>query len=372
MTGRARLLHVFPTFGPGGTELRMASIISGLGETFTHTIVPLNGQRGAADRITRSIAIDFLDAPAGRGDLLYPLKLRRLISSVQPDLLLTYNWGAIDAVLGCMIAPPCSIVHNECGFGPDEAAHLKRRRIWTRRIALRQVFRTIVVSRLLQRVAHTRFGLSEDKVRFIQTGVDTERFTPGRNDELRQQWGLDADTVVFGFAGGLRGEKNLHLLLSAFREAMLPGHAHLVLVGDGPERGELEHFSAQLGLRDRVSFCGHVSDMSKAMRAFDAFVMSSRTEQTPNALLEAMATGLPVIATNVGDCAALVGAAGASFIVTPDDRAGYAAALQRLAASRDECRDLGALNRKRALAEFSKSRMIEEYRDVYEEALAKG
>ena len=370
MTVRARLLHVFPTFGPGGTELRMASIISGLGETFAHTIVPLNGQRGAADRITRSIAVDFLHAPAGRGDLLYPLKLRRLISSVQPDLLLTYNWGAIDAVLGCMIAPPCSIVHNECGFGPDEAAHLKRRRIWTRRIALRQVFRTIVVSRLLQRVARTHFRLSQDKVRFIQTGVDTERFTPGRNDELRQRWGLDADAVVFGFAGGLRGEKNLQLLLTAFREAMLHDHAHLVLAGDGPDRTELEQLTAQLGLASRVSFHGHASDIAEVMRAFDVFVMSSRTEQTPNALLEAMASGLPVIATDVGDCAALVGSAGAAFVVAPADRSGYAAALQQIEADTDLRRDLGAANRARAIAEFSKSRMIDEYRDVYKAALA--
>lgn len=372
MSGRARLLHVFPTFGPGGTELRMASIISGLGQTFAHTIVALNGQRTAADRIPRSIAVDFRQAPAGRGGLLYPLALRRLITSVQPDLLLTYNWGAIDAVLGCLIAPPCAMVHNECGFGPDEAVHLKRRRVWTRRIALRHVSRTIVVSRLLLRVARTRFGLSEDKVRFIQTGVDTERFSPGRNDELRQQWGVDADTVVFGFAGGLRGEKNLRLLLTAFGEARLRDRAHLVLVGDGPERNELEQLTAQLGLRACVSFHGHVADISRAMRAFDVFVMSSRTEQTPNALLEAMATGLPVIATDVGDCAALLGSAGGPFVITRDDHAGYAAALRRIASGTDLRRELGAMNRSRAIAEFSKSRMIEQYRDVYESALTKG
>ena len=216
MAPRASLLHVFPTFGPGGTELRMASIINGLGDAFTHTIVALNGKQGASERLDPSVAVRFMQAPPGRGGVLYPLALRRVILSTRPDLLVTYNWGAIDAVLGCMIAPPCSMVHNECGFGPDEASQLKSRRVWVRRVALRRVFFTIVVSRVLQRLARTRFLLPEDKLRFIQTGVDTERFAPGRNPELRRHWGLDDDTIVFGFAGGLRGEKNLHLLLTAF------------------------------------------------------------------------------------------------------------------------------------------------------------
>ena len=365
----ARLLHIFPTFGPGGTELRMASILNGLGEAFTHTIVPLNGQQGAAERLDPNVAVEFLRAPAGRGGLLYPMALRRIVLSARPDLLVTYNWGAIDAVLGCMVAPPCSMVHNECGFGPDEASTFKQRRIWTRRIALQRVFCTIVVSRMLHEVARTRFGLTEGKLRFIQTGVDTARFTPARNQELRRQWGADDETVVFGFAGGLRGEKNLHLLLKAFREASLPNDV-LVLIGDGPDRGELEQLAVNLGIGDRVLFQGHASDISRMMPAFDVFVMSSRTEQTPNALLEAMACGLPVIATNVGDCAALVGASGAPFIVDSDDHAAYAGALQRLAESPDLRRALGADNRTRAVAEFSKDRMIQEYGDVYLSAIA--
>ena len=369
MKSRARLLHVFPTFGPGGTELRMASIINGLGEAFVHTIVALNGQKGAAERLNPDVAVEFLQAPSGRGSLLYPLALRRAVLSARPDLLVTYNWGAIDAVLGCMIAPPCPMVHNECGFGPDEASHLKTRRVWVRRVALRRVFCTIVVSRLLHRLARTRFLLSEAKLRFIQTGVDTERFTPRRNRELRRQWGIDDETVVFGFAGGLRGEKNLHLLLTAFSEATLPGDARLVLIGDGPDRAELEQLVENLGIRERVSFRGHTSDISQVMPAFDVFVMSSRTEQTPNALLEAMACGLPVIATDVGDCAALVGASGASFIVGSNDRAGYAGALGRMAASKHLRAELGALNRSRAVTEFSKMRMIQEYREVYEAAV---
>ncbi len=369
MVPRASLLHIFPTFGPGGTELRMASIINGLGDAFTHTIVALNGKHGAAERLDPAIAVELMEAPPGRGGVLYPLALRRIILSARPDLLVTYNWGAIDAVLGCMIAAPCAMVHNECGFGPDEASQLKSRRVWIRRLALRRVFCTIVVSRALHRLARTRFLLPEDKLRFIQTGVDTERFMPGRNPELRRHWGLGDDAIVFGFAGGLRGEKNLHLLLTAFASATLPDDAHLVLIGDGPDRAELEQLAARLGIRERVSFRGHASDMSQVMPAFDVFVMSSRTEQTPNALLEAMACGVPVIATDVGDCAALVGPAGASFIVSSNDTTAYADALQRMAASKQVRCELSTLNRKRAITQFSKTRMIREYRSVYDEAV---
>lgn len=366
-----RLLHIFPTFGPGGTELRMASILNGLGDSFRHMIIPLNGQRGAAERLNRNVEVEFLRAPAGRGSVLYPLALRRVVLSARPDLLVTYNWGAIDAVLGCMIAPPCSIVHNECGFGPDEASSFKRRRVWIRHVALQRVFCTIVVSRLLYRIALTRFGLSEGTLRFIQTGVDTGRFTPGRDHDLRRQWGATDETVVFGFAGGLRGEKNLHVLLRAFREAALPMDARLVLFGDGPDRGELEQLAGDLGIGERVLFHGHAADVSRVMPSFDVFVMSSLTEQTPNALLEAMACGLPVIATNVGDCADLVGADGTPFIIEAHDQIAYAAALRHLAESRELRRTLGAKNRTRAVAEFSKERMIREYADVYHKAIAR-
>ena len=186
---------------------------------------------------------------------------------------------------------------------------------------------------------------------------------------MRQQWGIDDETVVYGFAGGLRGEKNLHLLLKAFGEAALPDNSHLALVGDGPDRAELEQLAARLGIGPRVSFRGHVSDMSQVMPAFDVFVMSSRTEQTPNALLEAMACGLPVIATNVGDCAAIAGPHGAPFIVSSNDIADYAAALRRMAASDHLRRELGALHRNRAVAEFSKSRMVQQYGEVYDAAV---
>ena len=85
MKSRARLLHVFPTFGPGGMELRMASIINGLGDAFAHAIVALNGQQGAAERLDRRVAVEFLQAPPGRGGLLYPLALRRIVLSARPD-----------------------------------------------------------------------------------------------------------------------------------------------------------------------------------------------------------------------------------------------------------------------------------------------
>ena len=349
----------------------MASILNGLGDAFTHTIIPLNGNRGAAARLDPHVAVEFLRAPSGRGGLLYPVALRRIVVSAKPDLLVTYNWGAIDAVLGCMIASPCPMVHNECGFGPDEATSFKQRRVWTRGVALQRVFCTIVVSRVLYDVARSRFGLPEDKLRFIQTGVDTGRFTPGRNPGMRREWGAGDETVVFGFAGGLRGEKNLHLLLEAFREAAMPVDARLLLFGDGPDRADLERLAQHLGIRERVLFAGHAADISQVMPSFDVFVMSSRTEQTPNALLEAMACGLPVIATDVGDCLALVGAAGAPFIVDPNDQVAYAAAMRRLAENAELRQTLGAANRSRAVAAFSKSRMIQEYGDVYNAAIAR-
>src|SRR5687767_1172534 len=122
------LLHVFPTFGPGGAEIRVTKIMNALGHEAVHTILALSPDWRARDYIQPQIKTTFLPPPPGRGSLLYFLELRKVLWAEKPDLLLTYNWGAIQSVMAGRLAT-CPIVHNECGFGVDEAISLKLRRI---------------------------------------------------------------------------------------------------------------------------------------------------------------------------------------------------------------------------------------------------
>jgi glycosyltransferase involved in cell wall biosynthesis len=164
--------------------------------------------------------------------------------------------------------------------------------------------------------------------------------------------------------GGLRPEKNLELLLRGFAAAKLPD-ARLALVGEGACRGRLERVAQELGIGPKVIFEGQVADTAPCLAAFDVFVMSSITEQTPNALLEAMACGLPAVATDVGDTGDILAQCGWPAVVQPDDLQGYAARLREMAGSAQLREAVGSANRRRVLSDYSFERMVREYAELY-------
>lgn len=361
-----RLLHILSSFTPGGAELLLVSVMNALGVEFEHTVVPLNGRAEAAGLLR--VPCRVLAPPPGWSSPTYAWRLRRLITRERPELTLTYNWGAIDAVIGLAASAPCPVIHNEHGFGAEEAARLKRRRTLIRRWFLNRIYSTVVVSEQLHDIALKRYRLAPEKVRYIRNGIDIEEFQPRpKNIAWRRQHGIADEALVIGFLGVLRPEKRLGFLLKAFAEAQLPG-AVLALVGEGPRRGELEQQARELGLGGRVVFAGYTGRPAEALAGFDVFAMSSSTEQSPTALMQAMSSGLPVIATDVGDCAALVGG-GEPWVVDPADAAGYVERLRRLA-SAEERAWAGSRNRRRAVKEFSHHRMVAEYGALYREAIA--
>jgi glycosyltransferase involved in cell wall biosynthesis len=192
-------------------------------------------------------------------------------------------------------------------------------------------------------------------------------FRPELPRSWREEAGAGRDELLFGFLGALRPEKNLELLLRGFALANI-ANARLALIGDGPCRPGLERLAAELGIGGRVIFAGRADQPALALPALDVFAMSSSTEQMSNAMLEAMATGLPVVTTNVGDSRELLGKEGG--VVTPaGDLGGYASALRAMAESAPLRRQAGAANRRRAVAEYSNERMVRAYEALYREAV---
>ncbi|MBK9384040.1 MAG: glycosyltransferase [Planctomycetes bacterium] len=371
MSSAARPLHVvhaFATFAPGGPQVRTARLIDALGDSFRHSVLPMDGNASALERVTRRELVTIVDAERGRhgGTLRYARWLGAKIASLAPDLLITYNWGAMDAVLGARLRGIAPWIHAEDGFGPDEAVSFKRRRVWMRRLLLPRASAVIVPSRNLERIARSTWRLAAEQVRFIANGIDLDHFLPGDAAELRRELGLQPGDVLIGTVAHLRAEKDPLALLEGFSTiAAAHPRAHLLFVGDGVLGEELTRRTAELGLTARVHRLGFVPNPLACYRAMDVFALSSRTEQMPISLLEAMGCAKAVVSTGVGDVALMVAEANRAYVVPPGDRDAYARALGALCGDAQLRAALGRANRAEAERHFDQRAMVETYRRLW-------
>jgi L-malate glycosyltransferase len=360
------LVHVFPGFDVGGVEIRMASIMNSLGPDWRHTILSLYPNFGAAAALRPDLDVNLLPAPKSQKPFTYPIVLRRCIKELRPNLLLTYNWGAFDATLGVGLLPFCPVIYTETGLLFEEREGFLRHRALARKIVLNRIYKTVVVSNTMK-AALSSLPLKDSKLLLIRTGVDTERFRPQSKSEAKEQMGFNAEDLIMGFVGRLSAEKNVQLLLEAFAQAQLL-HAKLLIIGDGALRASLEELGRKHDIADKIVFCGNVQNPMRYYACMDVFLMSSVTEQTPNALLEAMACGLPAVCTDAGDTAEMLGSASKDFIVQSNNMLAYKEAIVRLAADSQLRSHIGNLNRERCEKHYSATRMYSEYKQLYSEA----
>jgi glycosyltransferase involved in cell wall biosynthesis len=378
---KPHLLHVVPTFVPAGIEMRTVHLIAGFGNELRHSILSMDGRIDAVDRLPPGAPVRILPSPAKAGSLRTAVHLRQLLLEEKPDLVLTYNWGAFDALLAARSLGFRRVLHHEDGFNADEALAFKRRRVLARRAVLPWVPRLVVPSQRLFTIATRLWKVPADRVRLIRNGIQLDVFTPAPKNpedtspELRRELGIPGDALVIGAVGHLRAEKNYLRLLDACAALPPELRAHVLLVGDGDERARLEERAARPDLAGRVHFTGYRPDPQRFYRAMDVFAITSDTEQMPVCLLEAMASRLPVVSTDVGDIRTVLPAEQEPWLVTlerPDGeatRTAFSRSLAGLARDPGARRRLGELNRRRAEERFSFAAMLAAYREIYHEVL---
>jgi len=300
-----------------------------------------------------------------RPDRFNALRMARVFRALRPDIVHTRNWTCIDAILGARLAGVPHVIHGEHGreaADPTGANRLRRR---VRRALAPLVSQFVTVSRDLNRWLVEDVRVPARKVRTIYNGVDTDRFAPGDREAARRALDIPAGWGVVGTVGRLDPVKDQAGLLRAFAVASAQRPSVLLIVGDGPLRAELDALGRGLGLDDRLRLLGDRQDVAQILRALDCFVLPSVGEGISNAILEAMATALPVVATRVGGNVELVEDGETGLLVEVGQPEGLVRALECYLGDSGIARKHGAAARVRVEREFGLARMLTGYGDLY-------
>lgn len=363
-----RLLHIFQSFEVGGTQARFARIANHHGRRFQHLVLALNGDLSSRSHLAAGLDVTFIPTPKRSGSMAANvLSYRAVLCGLRPDRLVTYGWGAMEwAVANTMLprigAPIAPHLHVEDAFGTGEYERRFARRSWLRRLYLRRSV-VAVPSRTLSDVARIEWRVPPAHLRHLPNGVDLNRFQPRR---IRPGSAHTAGPPVIGTVAALRPVKNLARLLRAFALVLQQQPARLRIVGGGVERRPLEQLAVELGIMPAVTFAGPTATPEQAYAAFDIFALSSDSEQMPLSLLEAMASGLPVVATDVGDVRTMLPDAAQQFVVRRDDAA-LAGALVALLRDAELRRGAGVLNRAHSEAYYGEDSMLGAWAGLFAE-----
>ncbi len=366
------IAHVVYSFRIGGLENGMVNLINRLPpERFRHTVVSLTDvDREFCKRIIRD-DVRFIELlkPPGPGVKLWP-QLSRVFRELAPDIIHTRNLAALEATVPAMFARIPVRIHGEHGRDVDDPDGSKSKPCWTRRAYSPFVTHYIALSRELENYLKARVGLSGRRISLICNGVDSERFAPAATREpLADSPFQEPGLCVLGTVGRLQAVKDQVGLVRAFAllaRADMQRRLRLVIAGEGAERGAIEAEVRKAALEDRVWLAGERKDVPAVMRSLDLFVLPSVAEGISNTVLEAMACGLPVVATAVGGNPELVRAGHTGELVPASDPRALAAVLQKYVDDPTKIRAHGQAARERIEAEFSLEGMVDRYRALYE------
>jgi len=366
-----RIVHVVHSLDIGGTENGVVSVINALHDEFRHSVVSMTEGRVLASRLPADIVIHCMNKRSGL-DLRVIVRLTALLRRLRPDAVHSRNWAAFDTVLAARLAQVPVVIHGEHGREIADPEGRNRRRNHVRRLSAPLVTRFVTVSHDLSRWLVHDVGVAPHKVVTIHNGVNVERFSPDTREEARRIFGVSPQTVVVGTVGRLDPVKDHAGFLEAFA-MVTKGHGDAVgvIVGDGDCRDMLEEQTRLLGIGARTRLLGKRLDIPILLSGFDIFVLPSIAEGLSNTILEAMAAGLPVVATRVGGNPEMVEDGVTGALIAPRQPHRLAEALTVYMA--DPCLRArhGKAGRQRAMDKFSLERMVNAYRNLYVSSAAK-
>lgn len=371
---RPLIAHVLYRLDTGGMESVLVTVINHTRARYHHAVICLEGFSEFRDRIADpDVSCVALNKKPGKDWGCY-FRLWKALRQLQPDLVHTYNYGALDAAPIAKFAGVRCIVHAERGRDASDPHGDSRKYRALRRWMAPFIDRYLAVSKGLRDWLVDKVRIDPKKVTYIPNGIHATDFAAAAERRTtRPLLGSLAPpgTILIGTVGRLDPVKDQAGLVTAFKLlcASLPnvgGRLRLVIAGKGPQRPALEAQITKLGLDAQVSLLGNRDDVPALLPEFDIFVLSSIAEGMPGAVLEAMAAGLPVVATQVGGVGEIVVPGTTGLLVPAGDPAALSKALSSYVSDDALRASHGASGRKRVESEFSLDTMLSAYVALYD------
>lgn len=376
---RPLVLHVMYRFDTGGLENGVVNLINHMPEhAYRHAILALTEVTDFRHRIARSdVEFHALRKPPGHGVWQYR-KLFQLFRQLRPAIVHSRNLAALEVQAPAWAAGVPVRIHGEHGRDVEDldGSNVTYQRV--RRLYKPFVHHYVALSRDLHAYLVDKVRVSPSQITQAYNGVATDAFSPAVDGPLpiagcpfnpEQHW-------LVGTVGRMQTVKDQVMLAQAFTLALLQApeltsRMRLIMVGEGPLRDQAQNVLNSAGVGHLAWLPGARNDVAHFMRGLHAFALPSLAEGISNTILEAMASGLPVVATAVGGNADLVAHGETGYIVPAADPQAMAEQLISLASNPGAARCMGQAGRQRVLSSFSMQAMVSTYQGVYDQQLAR-
>lgn len=373
---RPLVMHVVYRFDTGGLENGVVNLINHMApDAFRHVVVAMTEVTDFRQRVHRpDVEFIALNKAPGHGVTLYP-RLWQLCQQYRPAIVHTRNLAALEATVPAWAAGVPVRIHGEHGRDVDDLDGSRRKYQWMRRLYRPFVHHYVALSRDLAGYLETRVGVPARQISQIYNGVDAGLFHPAAGPQTIPGCPFNRDQHwIIGTVGRMQQVKDPVFLAQAFVLALqlapsLRPRLRLVMVGDGPLRREAQAVLDVAGVSDLAWLPGARNDVPVVLRGLSGFVLPSRAEGVSNTILEAMASGLAVVATQVGGNPELVAAERTGYLVAAQDVAALAQRIVQLAGQPSLAIALGQAGRAEVERRFSLQAMVETYRKLYADRL---
>ena len=367
-----KVVHIIPMLAPGGAEALAVHILTGLDrQRYDVAVVSLRKwSRCDLERLLaeHKVQVSYLGKRPGFDYRMF-YRVHRVLKDLRPDILHTHLHVlryALPSMLSFTLAAKVHTVHNLA----EREAELGTR--WIQRYAFNHGVVPVAVSEEVAVSLERLYGIR--RCRMIANCIPTDLYASPRTSrrEWRAREGFGHNDVLFVCVARFAPQKNHALLLKAFAQGPASDpKAHLVLVGGGALHGQMEQQARNLGLSGQIHFLGLRTDIPDVLGAMDVFVLSSDFEGSPLSVIEAMASGLPIVSTAAGGVPDLFEAGKEGFLVQPGDDKGLSDALVLLLRDSDARKSLGIAAAKRAKRKFDLLTMVRSYEQLYESTIGR-